>query len=67
MPCRWLHSPVEQVAAFGPAAARSLLFLGHIQGVSVSTWPAEAPKAVKLWQASLTTSQTGAGSLRVGE
>lgn len=55
-----------QVAAFGPAAARSLLFLGHIQSVSVSTWPADSPAAVKLWQASLSTAQTASGSLRVG-
>lgn len=56
-----------QVAAFGPAAACSLLFLGHIQEVSVSTWPADANAAVRVWQASLATSQTASGRLRVGE
>lgn len=56
-----------QVAAFGPAAARTLLFLGHIQEVSVSTWPAGATAAVRVWHASLATQQTAQGRLRVGE
>jgi hypothetical protein len=56
-----------QVAAFGPAAARSLLFLGHLQSLSVSTWPAECSTAAKFWSASVTTSHSAAGRLRVGE
>jgi hypothetical protein len=57
-----------QVAAFGPSAARSLLFLGHIQSVSVAVWPAGSPAAGKLWQASVSTAHTSSGSaVRVGE
>lgn len=57
-----------QVAAFGTSATRSLLFLGHIQSVSVSTWVADSPTAVKLWQASLSTAHNSSGAaVRVGE
>jgi hypothetical protein len=66
--CRHSLSVLPQVAAFGPTGARSLLFLGHIQALSVSAWPTDGPGPVKAWQAYLATRPTPSGSsLRVGE
>eukprot|EP00879_Flechtneria_rotunda_P005855 GHRR01006161.1.p1 GENE.GHRR01006161.1~~GHRR01006161.1.p1 ORF type:complete len:2934 (+),score=1214.27 GHRR01006161.1:179-8980(+) len=58
----------RQVAAFGPAAARSLLFLGHIERISVAHWPSgpQASSPTRLWRAAVVPTAPGSPVLRTG-
>lgn len=61
-----------QVAAFGAAAGRSLVFSGHLQRVSVAHWPAAVtagplpPPPLLLWQSHVVPSVMGTMPLRTG-
>jgi len=66
-----LHATL-QVAAFGAAAGRSLVFSGHLQRVSVAHWPAAVtaaplpPPQLLLWESHVVPSVMGTMPLRTG-
>jgi hypothetical protein len=65
-----LHATL-QVAAFGAAAGRSLVFSGHLQRVSVAHWPAAVtaaplPPPLLLWESHVVPSVMGTMPLRTG-